>query len=106
MVDDDDRNRGDRDDRGRHRGNCNRDDGNGNGYGGDGRYGRGNASVSGVITGINGNEVIVHQGLLSALTIDDQPALDNRRTGRVYVGRTITAYGYWRNNVFFATSIQ
>lgn len=40
------------------------------------------------------------------VTIDDQPALDNRTSGRVSVGRYLTAYGYWQNGVFYATSMN
>lgn len=34
------------------------------------------------------------------ITINDQPALDNRASGRVAVGRYVTASGYWQNGVF------
>jgi hypothetical protein len=40
------------------------------------------------------------------VTINDQPALDNRTSGRVSVGRTLTAYGYWQNGVFYATTMN
>ncbi|MGZ3507838.1 MAG: hypothetical protein ACXWNJ_05455 [Vulcanimicrobiaceae bacterium] len=106
----------DKDDRGRP-GNCGYDGnsgyygnggyGNGGygngGYGGSGR--NGGAQVSGVITAVNGNQVRVQQGFTNSILINDQPALDRQQTGRVAIGRSITAYGYWQNGTFYATSI-
>jgi len=60
------------------------DDNNGNYYNNGRYYGRGN---------------------VRDVTIDDQPALDNRATGRVAVGRFVTVNGYWRNGVFYAVSM-
>ena|SRR5579883_2746562 len=45
------------------------------------------------------------RGNVRDVTIDDQPALDNRATGRVAVGRFVTVNGYWRNGVFYAVSM-
>jgi hypothetical protein len=45
------------------------------------------------------------QGLFSTITIDDQQAIYNGTAQNLYVGRTITAYGYWSGNTFYATSI-
>lgn len=80
----------------------------GNGYSGN-RYGSGaaNAQVHGIVTAVNGDTVTILQGLLGgSVTIDDQAAVNNGAANAVYVGRTITAYGYWQNGVFYATSIQ
>jgi hypothetical protein len=40
------------------------------------------------------------------ITINDQPALDNQASGRVNVGRYVTAHGYWQNGVFYATRMN
>lgn len=71
-----------------------------------GRNQNGNQSVSGVIVGVNGNQVTIMQGLLNRITINDQPALDRQATGRIEIGRSITAYGYYSNGTFYATSIS
>jgi len=101
---------GERDDqgnRGQHRGwqnpnnphyNCNP---NGGGYGQ-----QGNAVIRGTIVGVNGNQVRLMEGFGQFITIDDQPALNNQQTGRVVVGRYVTAYGYYQNGIFYATSMQ
>ncbi len=80
---------------------------NGNGgYGGNGYPQTGsNASVHGVIMAVSNNRVTIMQGLFSSITIDDQQAIYNGTAQNLYVGRTITAYGYWSGNVFYATSI-
>ena len=39
------------------------------------------------------------------VVIDDTPALNNQFTGKVAVGRRITAHGYWDGNNFYATII-
>jgi Domain of unknown function (DUF5666) len=68
-------------------------------------YAGSTASVSGVITAISNNRVTIMQGLFSSLTIDDQQAINNGTAQNLYVGRAVTAYGYWSGNTFFATSI-
>ena len=83
-------------------------------YGQNGQYGRndcaqngqGNATVRGTITAVSGNQVTLVAGFGQSITINDQPALDNQTSGRVVIGRFVTAYGYWQNNVFYATSMQ
>ena len=75
--------------------------GNSNGY----PYPGSTASVNGVITSVSGNRVTIMQGLFSTITIDDQQALNNGTAQNLFVGRTITAYGYWNNGTFYATSI-
>ena len=77
-----------------------------NGNGGNGYpYPGSTASVHGLIIGISNNRVTIMQGLFSSLTIDDQQAIYNGTAQNLFVGRTITAYGYWNGNTFYATSI-
>jgi hypothetical protein len=68
--------------------------------------GQGNTSIRGTITSVNGNQVTVMEGFGQTVTINDQPALDNQNTGRVVIGRYVTAYGYYQNGIFYATSMQ
>ena len=71
----------------------------GNGQYGNGQYGNGQYG--------NGNQVqIQQQNRGSRITINDQPALDRQTSGRVSVGRYVTAYGYWQNGVFYATQMD
>jgi hypothetical protein len=92
-----------------------------------GQYGNANAVVRGTIVAVNGNQVIIQgnngynnggynnggynnggyggYGYGSTITINDQAALNNQTTGRVQVGRYVTAYGYWQNGVFYATQL-
>lgn len=78
----------------------------GNGYPGNGYpYPGGNASVHGLVTSISGNRVTIMQGLFSTITINDQQALNNNTAQNLFVGRSITAYGYWNGGTFFAVSI-
>jgi hypothetical protein len=109
---------------------------NGNGYNsGYGYNNRSCATVRGTIVGVNGNQVTLdlnranYGGNYSndrdndgdndrddgrcyggrggrQITIDDQPALNNRTSGRVAVGRYVTAFGYWQNGVFYATEMN
>jgi len=74
-------------------------------YGQYGQYGQqGNAVVRGVITSVNGSMVTIMQGIGGqTITINDQPALNNQATGRVTVGRYVTAYGYYQGGMFYAT---
>jgi len=62
-------------------------------------------SIRGVITAISGSSVTLLQGLLHSVRVNDQQAMNNGRAGNLYVGETVTAYGYWSNGVFYATSI-
>jgi hypothetical protein len=64
-----------------------------------------NATVHGVVTAISANRVTIMQGLFSTITVDDEQALNNGSAQNLYVGRSITAYGFWSGNVFYATSI-
>ncbi|GAC1389681.1 MAG: hypothetical protein NVSMB31_05900 [Vulcanimicrobiaceae bacterium] len=68
-------------------------------------YGQGNAQVGGTIMSI-GNGTITLLGV-PPVTIDVSQAVNRGATnGPLTVGRHITAYGYYSNNVFYATSIQ
>lgn len=94
-----------------------------------GQYGntRGNAVIRGTIVSVNGNQVTIDPNgngsygqyggqygqyggqygqYGQTITINDQPALDNRASGRVTTGRYVTAYGYWQNGVFYATQMN
>jgi V8-like Glu-specific endopeptidase len=78
----------------------------GNGTAGNGYpYPGSTASVQGIVTSISGSRVTIMQGLFSTITIDDQQALNNGTAQNLYVGRSVTAYGYWNGGTFFATSI-
>ncbi len=76
-------------------------------YGGqyNGYNGGNQAEVQGVVTSVSGDRVTIMQGLFSSVTVYDQPALNANRAYNLYLGRTVTAYGYWSGNVFYATSI-
>lgn len=65
-----------------------------------------NATVQGVITAVHGDRLTIMQGLFSSITIDDRQALGNGSAQNLYVGRSITAYGYWSGGTFYATSIS
>jgi len=73
---------------------------NNNGY----PYG-GSTSIQGVVTSVHGNRVTLLQGLFQTITVDDQQALNNGSAQNLYVGRNITAYGFWSGSTFYATSI-
>lgn len=60
--------------------------------------------VSGTITGVTGHLVTVQQSTRSVV-VNDQPALVAKQTGKVAVGRTVVAYGYWLDGTFYATAI-
>jgi hypothetical protein len=65
------------------------------------RPGREMQRVSGTITAVRGHLVTLQRSN-SDLVIDDQPALDSESTGRVAVGRVVTAHGYWQDGTFYA----
>lgn len=68
-------------------------------------YGQSNQTVTGTIMSV-GNGTITLLGL-PPVTINVQQALNNGATnGALNVGRSVTAYGYYSNNVFYATAIQ
>jgi len=55
---------------------------------------------------VNGSRVTIRENLTQSITINDQQALNSRATGQVYIGRTVTAYGYWQNGTFYATRLN
>jgi hypothetical protein len=93
-------------------------------YGNNGQGNRnGNSVVTGTIVAVNANMVTIRTnggyannggyggygnniGYGQTVTINDQPALDNQTSGRVSVGRYVTAYGYWQNGTFYATRMN
>ena len=62
------------------------------------------ARLAGTITIVKGHLVTVQQ-TTGTVTIDDTPALANKMTGQVAVGRQIVAHGYWDGGTFYATII-
>jgi hypothetical protein len=58
--------------------------------------------VSGTIIAVQGHIVTLQQSTHD-LIINDQPALDRDETGRVAVGRVVTAHGYWQDGTFYAS---
>lgn len=61
--------------------------------------------VNGTITSVSGHLVTLQQAN-GTIVINDQPALDNKTTGNVAVGRQVVAVGYWRGGTFYATALQ
>jgi hypothetical protein len=61
--------------------------------------------VTGTITFVKGHLVTVQQATRTVV-INDKPALDSQKTGKVAVGRQIVAYGYWQGDNFYATRIE
>jgi hypothetical protein len=62
------------------------------------------ARVAGTITIVKGHLVTVQQST-GTIVVDDTPALSREDTGKVAVGRTIVAHGYWDGDNFYATLI-
>jgi hypothetical protein len=60
--------------------------------------------LTGTITIVQGHLVTLQQ-TNQTVVINDQPALDNRQTGKVAVGRVVVAYGFWQDGTFYATAI-
>lgn len=77
-----------------------------NGYNGYNGYGQ-NATIRGVITGVNGNTITILQGL-NPVSIDASVAFQyGRVNGSLYPSRSITAQGYYdQNGYFHATMIS
>ena len=61
--------------------------------------------VHGTITGVQGHLVTIQQST-QTLVINDSPALATDSTGRVAVGRQVTAHGYWEDGTFYAKTIE
>lgn len=66
----------------------------------------GTVSIRGVIVSIDASRVTLLQGLFSTVTVDDQQALNNGAAQDLYVGRSVTVYGFWSGPVFYATAIS
>lgn len=60
--------------------------------------------IAGTIVFVTGHLVTL-QLTDRKLVVNDQPALDSNRTGKVAVGRQVVAHGYWLDGTFFATSL-
>jgi hypothetical protein len=76
-----------------------------NGHCPDYKVGPHRARLTGTITKVDGHLVTVQQSTRT-LVINDQPALNNKMSGKVAVGRQIVAYGYWVGPNFYATIIE
>ncbi len=72
---------------------------------GSGLAGRLRGAVRGTITSVKGHLVTV-RGPQGSIVINDQPALNQKLTGNVNVGREVVAAGYWRGGTFYATTIS
>lgn len=57
--------------------------------------------ITGTIIGVKGHLVTLQQSDRD-LVVNDQAALDRDSTGRVAVGRAVTAHGYWQGGTFYA----
>ena len=73
----------------------------GNGY----PPGAGNITIAGVIAGIDGSRLSVKQDDRHTIIIDDAQAMDRGAAQNLYVGRPITAAGFWSGGVFYAMAI-
>jgi len=60
--------------------------------------------LAGTITSVQGHLVTI-QLTGKSVVINDQPALIDKMTGRVAVGRQVVAHGYWDNGTFYATAL-
>ncbi|MBV9270687.1 MAG: hypothetical protein JO165_06310 [Candidatus Eremiobacteraeota bacterium] len=63
------------------------------------------AFVRGTITSVKGHLVTLQQSR-GSVVIDDTPALNAQTSGKVAVGRQVTAVGYWKDGTFYATELQ
>lgn len=61
--------------------------------------------LRGTITSVQGHLVTVQMSTHS-LVLNDSPALAADQTGRVAVGRMITAHGYWEDGTFYVTRFE
>ncbi len=62
------------------------------------------AKVDGTIIAVKGHLVTVQMSE-KTIVINDAPALQRETSGKVAVGRQITAYGYWSSGTFYATRL-
>src|SRR5579872_5509130 len=63
-----------------------------------------NTRVRGTITSVRGHLVTIQEST-QTLVINDSPALNTQSTGRVAVGRQVTAHGYWEDGTFYAMNM-
>jgi len=63
------------------------------------------AFVRGTITAVKGHLVTIQQSK-GTVVINDTPALNAQTSGKVAVGRQVTAIGYWKDGTFYATELQ
>lgn len=63
------------------------------------------AFVRGTITAVKGHLVTLQQSK-GTIVINDTPALNSQMSGKVAVGRQVTAIGYWKDGTFYATELQ
>jgi hypothetical protein len=61
--------------------------------------------VRGTITSVQGHLVTVQMST-QTLVVNDSPALAADQSGRVAVGRMITAHGYWDDGTFYVTRFE
>lgn len=59
--------------------------------------------IRGTITAVSGSMVTIQRST-GAIVVNDEPALNDKMTGNVAVGRQVVARGYWRGGTFYATS--
>lgn len=76
-----------------------------NGHCPDYKVGPHRARLTGTITKVDGHLVTVQQSTRTVV-MNDQPALNNKMSGKVATGRQIVAYGYWVGPNFYATIIE
>jgi hypothetical protein len=69
------------------------------------RSGRVLQRLRGTITAVNGHMVTLQQST-QTLVVNDTPALSREDSGRVAVGRQVTAHGYWEDGTFYATRFE
>jgi hypothetical protein len=61
--------------------------------------------LTGTITSVKGHLVTLQQST-NSLVVDDSRALKREDTGKVAVGRAITAHGYWEAGTFYANRFE
>jgi hypothetical protein len=60
--------------------------------------------LAGTITAVQGHLVTIQQ-TDKTVVVNDQPALIDKMSGRVAVGRQVVAHGYWDKGTFYATAL-
>ena len=69
------------------------------------RPGRAMERLRGTITAVNGHMVTLQQSTRT-LVVNDTPALSREDSGRVAVGRQVTAHGYWEDDTFYVSRFE